>query len=129
MLVFAAGAGFLVGPLRDLLFGVFHEKFALLRGFTRPKKQAYFITSQTIAWMTCIIFLSLSRAELLKVGRQVGFDPIYFSDMTGTVGIYPMVGNSRRFSYFVDLFLHIHRFKHVAYILVVIPLKVPSLYI
>ena len=126
---FPTTSGLLVGTMRCVPIILFLEYFTLLHGVSRAMHQACFITIRPIAFMDCIIFLALASAAILGVGRWVVSDPLSFPAMTGTVGICPVSGCFRRCYYFVDLPRHIHTLKYITCILVVIPPKVPYLYI
>ena len=70
VLGFATELGFFfVGTLWGVILGILLKYFTTFRGVSRAMYQAYFLTSWTIAWMACIMFLVIVRASLLGVGR------------------------------------------------------------
>ena len=70
------------------------------------------------------VFLALSSAALLRVGRQGKFSSLSFTAMTRTFGIFPYGGFRSWFS-FVDLFGNFHPLKHIAGLLVGLPDWIP----
>ena len=106
---------------------VLFEDFALLRVVPGAMKKACFVTSRRLDQMPCILFLVLSGADLIRFGRQGVLSSINFPTVTGTVGLYSMIGNFVRCSSCIDLLCNFHAFKHVACIFVGIYPVVPYL--
>ena len=125
-----AGAGFLfiAWPLHGLLGILFLGYFALFSRFPGGMQQAYFSSSQPIAQIACISCLALASAALPGVGRRGGFFSLWFTVMTGTVGIFPN-WSFRSLSIFIYFFNDLHFFEHVACSLVAIHFILPALYI
>ena len=73
---FSAGLGFtiFIWPLHGILFRIFFQYFTFLRGMYGSMQQACFIcTSCLISCRDFIFCLSITSADLLEVGRLVGF--------------------------------------------------------
>ena len=126
MIFVASGSGFFVGPLHIVLIGLLLDYFTIFHILYRAMHQACFVANWTIAWIACMIILSLDIAALLGVGCQGIFCSLMFPDVTGTVGICPSDG-FRRCSSFVYFILNLHALEHLACFLVGILLTVPAL--
>ena len=85
----AAGAFFLVFKilLHDVLIGVVLNYFALFVRVPRAMQHAYiFRTGCSIARMSCIVFLALASADLLRVGWRGGSSSLFLPAKTGMFG-------------------------------------------
>ena len=69
----AAGLFFIVGLLRNLLGGVFHEYFEIFRRVPRDMQQACFPSGHLIALMACIFVLRLSARPLLALVDEAAY--------------------------------------------------------
>ena len=128
MLGFSSEAGFFlfVWPLAAYLLEYSFSTLHFSEKFPGPCNKHDFFTGRPIAWMACIIFLVLSRATLLGVGRRCRFSSFSCHDITGTVVICPS-GYFRRCSYFIELLGSFHPLEPLAGLLVVIPFKLLAL--
>ena len=70
--------------------------------------------------------LALASVALLGVGRQGGFYPLTFPDVTTAIGIFPN-GCFRRCYPFMDLFRNLHDLKHSTSFHVGFHIKISSL--
>ena len=120
--------GSFFGPLHSIIIIVFLWYFALSRRMLGAMKQSCCVTGRPISRMDCIIFLLLESVEVLGYVWRGGFSSLTSPSMTSTVCFCPG-GDFRSCCSSVDFICNLHKFKHSACKLVLLPLKLPALYI
>ena len=125
-LVFVTRAGFFVCLLSGIFHRVFLEYFTLLHGAPGDTQQAWFFAGLLISRTACIMFLTLAITTLIRVGWQGGLYQILFTTMTDRICLFP-ISDFIRCYYFVELLCNFLAFEHVAFLLVGLYFKLPSL--